>query len=98
MKLKKSHIALKRKGINVIQFLPLLFIFSDACIEPLAVDLPRMAPKLVVDGLITDAPGPYQVTLLYTTSIDSTLRRPRYETGATLSIIDNEGQSEPLYE
>jgi hypothetical protein len=99
MKFRSTQIIEKVKGgIKFIQLVPILFIFLDACVDPLEVSIPNISPKLVVDGLITDQPGPYQVRLLYSISIDSTVRRPRFETGATVFITDSDGHQEPLLE
>lgn len=87
-----------KRGVIVTQMLLVLFIFSDACVEPLSIDIPKISPRLVVDGLITNEPGPYEIDLFYTTSIDSTLKRPKYETGAIVFIVDDLGHEEPLYE
>ena len=82
----------------MIHVLPVLFIFLDACVEPLEVDFPNIPPTLVVDGLITDQPGPYEVRLFYTTRLDSTLKRPKYETGATVFIDVSDGNTVQLFE
>ena len=81
-----------------MHLLPVLFLLSDACIDPLVVKLPPHAASLVVDGLITDAPGPYQVKLFYANLDTATLKRPKFEGGATVWIIDDSGQSELLTE
>jgi len=49
------------KKVNVKYFL-LLFVLVDACIDPLVIDVSN-TKVLVVDGIITNQKGPYQVLL-----------------------------------
>jgi hypothetical protein len=84
--------------IRLILFLPLLFILLESCIDPLKIELLHGTQKLVVDGLITNDPGPYEVRLSYTTSLDNALKKSPLATGASVFIFDNMGQSERLSE
>jgi len=79
-------------------FFPLLFILLGACVDPLKIELITSAPKFVVDGLITNDPGPYEVKLSYSTSLDNTLKKAPTGAGATVWIYDNFNTSEKLSE
>ena len=75
--------------MRLLRFFLLIFVLLDGCIEPLSIKTPASSPKLVVDGLITDAPGPYQVQLTYSSDFDKDLKKPQPETGSTVSIVDD---------
>jgi Domain of unknown function (DUF4249) len=77
---------------------PIAFGMLSQCIDPLVVHLPQHTTGLVVDGMITNDPGPYQVKLFYSSKLDTSLARPEFEGGASLWIIDDAGNSEPLHE
>ena len=77
---------------------PVVFLLLDACIEPLKVDVIKAPPQLVVEGLITNERGPYQVSLFYSTQLNNTVRRPYPESGASVWILCDDGESEELVE
>ena len=83
---------------SLVKLLFVSFLVSDACVESLEIDFSYLKPRLVVEGEISNIPGPYEVKLFYTTPIDSPLLEPKYETGAIITIVDEEGHNEPLYE
>jgi hypothetical protein len=77
----------------------LLLILSAACIDPLDVLVSIPPNQLVVDGLITDKPGPYQVKLFYSNTLNgSTLSPYQLVTKATVSVTDNLGNKSLFYE
>jgi hypothetical protein len=81
---------------NIVFFIVLLAI--DACVDPLKVpDIP-LADGIVVDGAITDQPGPYSVKIFSTQSLDSDLDRQNYIRGATVRIRDDHGNVTTLTE
>jgi hypothetical protein len=63
--------------MKLIKILPFVFLFSDACIE--RFEVPAQVPQtaLVVDGLITDQPGPYTVKLYTSVGITSKVTSPQ---------------------
>ena len=67
-----------------------IFLFIGACIDPLNVKVTESDRLLVVDGLITNLPGPYQVKLFYSNSL-STSRLAPFEpvTHAVVVIVDD---------
>lgn len=76
----------------------LLFLLLSACIDPLVVKIPSVTSKLVVDGLITNDPGPYEVKLFYSSDLETRISEPRVEPGAQVWIFDDLGQTEQLTE
>lgn len=77
------------------KILPLIFLL-ESCIE--AYDLPDelYVSRLVVSGMITNEPGPYEVTLSMSSKIDSVNSTPFPITNATVTIHDDAGTSERL--
>ncbi|HZX73658.1 MAG TPA: DUF4249 domain-containing protein [Cyclobacteriaceae bacterium] len=70
----------------------------EACVDPLKVSLPPPTQQLVVDGLITNDSGPYEVKLSYTTSFSNNLRVAPVNAGASIWIYDNFNNVEKLTE
>lgn len=69
-----------------------------ACVDPIDFDLPAAHEQLVVEGQITDAPGPYQVKLSKAMSIDGVSGTPEPVLNAHVTLFDDHGQSELLEE
>lgn len=65
-----------------------LLCFSR-CVDPIEIDIPDQAPLLVVDGLLTDQPGPYTVLLSNSKGLDELGDRP--VTDATVHIEEENG-------
>jgi hypothetical protein len=73
------------------------FLLCDSCIDRLDILAPNASSQLVVDGYITDAPGPYTIKLSRTRKVAD------FSPFATVSakkvtIFDNAGNSEALTE
>ncbi|MBI1768547.1 MAG: DUF4249 domain-containing protein [Bacteroidetes bacterium] len=83
-----------------ISFILFLFILvSDACVERINIDAPKaLSDQLVIEGLITDEPGPYTVKLSRATNVNETLVRTRPVSAVKVVISDNLGNSETLKE
>ena len=75
-----------------------LFLFLDACIEPFNVKIPSNQQAIVVEGMISDQPGPYTVLLYRALPLDDEFHYPDWVAGATISIYDDQGASETLTE
>jgi hypothetical protein len=67
----------------------LLFLFVMACVDPLNIKLPTPQTRLVVDGLITNQPGPYQVKLFYSKEFNSSEQNYFPVVQAQVSIFDD---------
>jgi Domain of unknown function (DUF4249) len=68
----------------------ILFLFLMACVDPLGVKLIIAERRLVVDGAITNLPGPYQVKLFYSNKLSATTLSPfEAVTLAQVSVFDD---------
>ncbi|MFD2933258.1 DUF4249 domain-containing protein [Spirosoma flavum] len=77
--------------------LSMLVVGMMACVTPYQPDTISIAPSLVVEGQISDQPGPYTVKLSHTADY-SYKSLNLLETGATVIISDNRGNQETLTE
>lgn len=68
-----------------------LFFLLGGCVEPYPVPTQKITPKLVVDGLITDEPGPHTVTLVMSATLTDDPFNFSYVGGAQLTIRDDLG-------
>lgn len=84
--------------MRLVNLLPILILLLDSCIEKLEVPSIYTGPGLVVDGLLTDDPGPHTIKLLITSPVERDLDAIQYEGGATVRIIDDAGNVEILKE
>lgn len=55
-----------------------VFVLLTACVDRITFDIPRTDPQLVVEGMITDQPGPYTVKVSRTFST----REPAFNNGS----------------
>ncbi len=78
----------------------ILFLLMMACVDPLNVKLTSEERHLVVDGLITDQPGPYQVTLSYYSNTLNPITHLQFEpvTSAQVFIVDDQQHKVKLIE
>lgn len=53
-----------RNALLVFLLVSVAIVFH-ACVDEIKIDIPSNANNLVVDGMITDLPGPYTITLSY---------------------------------
>jgi len=82
-----------------VWLLPLAFAFFSSCIDRLNIKVPDSnASLLVVDGLITDEPGPYTVKLSLSTEVDDFLEFRPLVSAKRVTIFDNLGNTEDLTE
>lgn len=84
--------------MKYLRMLPLLFLFIDGCIDPFDVNTLPAEPVLVVDGLITDQPGPYSVRLFMSSAPSDDSDGLDLVTGASVWIENDQGLSVPLNE
>jgi hypothetical protein len=87
------------KSNSLLMFFLILIVVG--CIDPFSLKIQGESGVLVVDGLITDEPGPYFVTLSRSVSYNSDNVLRVYatpEAGAQVRLSDNEGNSELLVE
>lgn len=74
----------------------IIFLFSS-CEKIIDIDLNTQDPQIVIEGNITNQPGPYSVTLTQTVNFDESNNFPGVS-GALVIISDNSGNSETLTE
>jgi hypothetical protein len=74
------------------------FLCIDSCISPYNFNPSDFKEALVVQGMITDQPGPYLITISKTIPIQQQGEFINYVSGAYVSISDNQGNSEILTE
>ena len=77
-------------------FMVVLIIATLACKEEVQLDSQNNKNLLVVEGLITNLPGPYIIKLSLSSSIEKPMIIPY--SGCTITLIDNLGNSELLTE
>ncbi len=78
-------------------FLSLAALGLSGCEDVVDLAVPRAAPLLVVDGSVTDQPGPYVVKLTRTAPYFDNQATPPV-TGAQLVLISSDGPRETLRE
>ncbi|MEO7989186.1 MAG: DUF4249 domain-containing protein [Chryseolinea sp.] len=76
----------------------LFWIVLDSCIEPFPIVLTKSQTQLVIDGMISDEPGPYEVKLYTTKALDDQLGAPNWVKKADVRITDDLGNEEILLE
>jgi len=76
----------------------LLFLLV-ACVDRIAIDATgEFKSQIVVDGFISDEPGPYVVRLFRSSSVEDVLNSASPFSARAVSIYDNLGNIEPLTE
>lgn len=78
--------------------LSILILLLDSCIDPFNVQLAESETAIVVDGEISDQPGPYSVKLFKTASIQDQYEKIQWISNASVWIIDDLGNEEQLTE
>lgn len=86
---------------RIIIFIIIILVSGEACIEQVDLNVGSGGGKLVIDGLVLNLKGPYQVSLGRSLSFDSGRPQGAYfvpEKQATVSIVDGKGNSYNLTE
>ena len=84
--------------MKVVRLIPIVLLLSDACVDRYELPEQLAAPRLVVDGMITDQPGPYSVELFISTDLNTNLNNRVHVPNATVKIVDDLGNEEVLKE
>lgn len=85
------------RALKILALIVCLALPMVSCVDEYWPDLGTKYDKLfVVDGLITNDPGPYTIRLSTSTSVDQPEYRPF--TGAEVRLMDNTGNTEVLTE
>ena len=90
------------KTENIKWMLPALFILIgvglNSCQEVVSIDLNKADPHIVIEGIISDQPGPYAVKVSKTGNyFESSLYFPSVA-GAQIVVMDDKGQLDTLKE
>lgn len=86
-----------------MKYFKLFFICSAilvglaSCEEVIVLDLANTEPRVVIEGIVTDQPGPYRVTIRKTADFYEPSVFPA-GTGAIVRISDSEGNEDTLQE
>jgi hypothetical protein len=76
----------------------IIIVSLDSCITPFDINLSDSSTTLIVDGMITDQPGPYTIKIFHSSDLDDQIERVNWFTGAAVFISDDNGTSEKLAE
>lgn len=85
------------KRITYIALAAILSISAVSCTKVIDVKLDNTEPAVVIEGSITDVPGPHTITVTQTTNVDKNNNFPPV-TGATVTLTDNSSVDEVLTE
>lgn len=77
---------MKRSFLKYILLLVMVVLY--ACTKVINVNLNDAAPQIVIEGIVTNTPGPYQVKITKTVNFSDANTFPPVS-GATVKIIDN---------
>ena len=72
-------------------------ILFTACTDEIDIDLNSSSPQVVIEGAVTNQPGPYYIKISETVNFSDANNFPPIM-GATVSIADNNGANEVLTE
>lgn len=72
------------------------YVLLTACVDPISFTTPDTQPQVVIDGMITDEPGPYTVTLSFTRNLDIDALSDSPLEGAQVTIRSDAGETEDL--
>ena len=78
-------------------FIAAAIVTFSSCQKVINIDLNSVAPQIVIEGGISDQPGPYSVSLTKTVNFSDSNVFPPVD-GAAVTINDNVGNSETLTE
>jgi hypothetical protein len=84
--------------MKFVRLIPFLLLFSESCVEPYAIPISVYKESIVVDGMITNRPGPYFINLSFSSRTSDNLEKRVGVPGAIVTLYDNEGNSEQLSE
>src|SRR5688572_14519981 len=79
-------------------FIVVCMAFCYSCIDPFEIAFTESDAQLVVDGLITDAPGPYTIKIYKTKPVGDQISNPVWVEKAKVWILDDTGAQEQLAE
>ena len=81
---------------KILHIILLVFVISIGCKDEFLLETKDYKSYLVIDGMITNEPGPYSIKLTKSSPVSEYGEIP-YE-GCTITLFEKEGQSEILKE
>lgn len=84
--------------LRLSSVLAALLLFADACVDPISIGEPTSENQLVVDGFVSDEPGPYTVKLYRAKGLGFDTDYLVAVTKARVWIIDDLDNAEELTE
>jgi hypothetical protein len=87
----------KNRSFFILAFIPAFFVFFTSCEKVIDVDLNSSSPAIVIEGSISDQPGPHVVKISKTVNFDESNIFPAV-TGALVTLSDDIGNAEVLAE
>lgn len=84
--------------MKYLKYISALFLLLDSCVEPFQVKVADTQRSIVVDGSITDQPGPYTVQISKSATLSNPYDKTEWIKGAAVSIKDDQGNVEILHE
>lgn len=92
------YVSQRSLNMKFVRILIVLFFVSDSCVERYELPELQMKPILVVDGSISNEPGPYYISLSNAHILNKIVRNPEPVRNATIEIFDDHGNSERFTE
>jgi len=94
MKISTLFATIRRAVLPII----LAAVFLTACQQVVSIDLNKTNPQLVIEGIVTDQPGPYSVKLSKTGNYFAPSLTFPTVSNALVVVADNFGQTDTLKE
>ncbi|NQV52658.1 MAG: DUF4249 domain-containing protein [Flavobacteriales bacterium] len=82
--------------MRVNGFIYMALLLLVRCVDPFVLENEKYDERIVVEGTITNEPGPHQVKISQTSPLDQVIYRPLQ--GCVVSVIDGSGTIYPFIE
>jgi len=83
--------------LKMLRLVP-LFVIVVACVDPINIDSHVPASIVIIDGYITDDPGPYVVKIIHAFALEANASQSKPVKGAKIVLYSDKGESEDLVE
>jgi hypothetical protein len=93
-RMSKSVKMISSAGLSSV----LIFLMMFSCVEKISFDIPSAASQIVVEGMISDMPGPYIVKISRAMEVDADSAQAIPVENASITLYDDQGSSENLSE